>query len=66
VDALFVVGQAENFTHRRLIIELAERSRLPAIYFQTECVELGGLMAYSLDWWTPPCCQRRKSNYIPE
>jgi putative tryptophan/tyrosine transport system substrate-binding protein len=33
-----------------LIVELAERSRLPAIYFNREYVEAGGLMAYAVDF----------------
>jgi putative ABC transport system substrate-binding protein len=31
-DALFVASQAENVTNRRLIVDLAERARLPTIY----------------------------------
>ena len=31
-DAVIVREQNENWTHRQLIIELAERDRLPAIY----------------------------------
>ena len=32
-----------------MIVELAEKNRLPAIYPLREYVEAGGLMAYSLD-----------------
>src|SRR5262245_38934961 len=35
--------------YRRLIVELAEKDRLPAIYPYREYVEAGGLMAYSVD-----------------
>ena len=31
-DSLFVGADAENWGHRRLIVELAEKNRLPAIY----------------------------------
>jgi putative ABC transport system substrate-binding protein len=37
------------FPYRDLIIELIEKSRLPAIYGNREYVEAGGLMAYEGD-----------------
>jgi putative ABC transport system substrate-binding protein len=48
-EALVVVDQTENFTNRRLIVELAAKGRLPAIYPYREHVELGGFMAYTSD-----------------
>jgi putative ABC transport system substrate-binding protein len=48
-DALYVGAEAESWVHRRLIVELAEKNRLPAIYPFREYVEAGGLMAYSVD-----------------
>jgi putative tryptophan/tyrosine transport system substrate-binding protein len=48
-DALVVSDQGENFTYRKLIVELAEKGRLPAIYPYGGFVQDGGLMAYSLD-----------------
>jgi putative tryptophan/tyrosine transport system substrate-binding protein len=48
-DSLYVVGDAESWVYRRLIVELAEKNRLPAIYLFREYVEAGGLMAYSHD-----------------
>ena len=54
-DSLFVGADGESWVHRRLIVELAEKNRLPAIYPYREYVEAGGLMAYSLDFvelWT--------------
>jgi len=44
-----VSDQAENFTYRRLIVELAATSGLPAIYPYREQVEAGELMAYAPD-----------------
>jgi ABC-type uncharacterized transport system substrate-binding protein len=48
-QAVIVGDQAENFTHRRVIVDLATHWRLPAIYPFREFVELGGLMAYATD-----------------
>jgi putative tryptophan/tyrosine transport system substrate-binding protein len=49
LDALIVSAAEESFTKRRVIVELAEQARLPAIYAWPEYVELGGLMAYAAD-----------------
>jgi putative ABC transport system substrate-binding protein len=48
-DGLIVNDQVEHATNRRLIAELAEENRLPAIYAYREQVEAGGLMAYAID-----------------
>jgi putative ABC transport system substrate-binding protein len=39
----------ENLMNRRLIVELAEKNRLPTIYPLREFVEVGGLMSYAVD-----------------
>ncbi len=49
VDSIYVMGAADNYTHRRLIAELADQARLPAIHYYREAVEAGGLMAYAFD-----------------
>jgi putative ABC transport system substrate-binding protein len=46
-EALVVLGDANFFTHRSRLAELAEKNRLPAIYGMTEHTEVGGLMAYA-------------------
>jgi putative ABC transport system substrate-binding protein len=46
VDAVLITDQAEHFTHRRLLVELAETHRLPAMTPWLEIVEIGGLIAY--------------------
>ena len=48
-DALLITAAAENFPHGRLIIELAEKNRLAAIYPFAEYAKLGGLAAYAVD-----------------
>ena len=45
-DGLMVSEGSENTTNRKLIIDLAARHRLPAIYPYREYVELGGLLSY--------------------
>jgi putative tryptophan/tyrosine transport system substrate-binding protein len=45
-DAIGVSDIADLFPQRRLIVELVEKSRLPAIYGYREYVQAGGLMAY--------------------
>jgi len=55
VDSLFMGREGESWVYRRLIVELAEKNRLPAIYPYRDYVEAGGLMAYSVDFvelWT--------------
>src|SRR5437764_14316165 len=48
-DALLLGEAGEFFAHRRLIVELAEKTRLPAIYAFREFIAAGGLMAYAVD-----------------
>ena len=38
------------FAERKWIVELAGKYRLPAIYFQKEFVDEGGLMSYGADF----------------
>jgi putative ABC transport system substrate-binding protein len=44
-----LVSDAENFTNRRLVVELAAKDRLPTIYPYRQYVEAGGLMSYGID-----------------
>ena len=49
-DALFVGESPEHITKRKLIGELAEKYRLPAIYPFRSFVEAGGLRSYGIDF----------------
>ncbi|MCP3459617.1 ABC transporter substrate-binding protein [Bradyrhizobium sp. CCGUVB23] len=48
-DGLLVTDGPQHLAHRDVIVEFAERARLPAIYPYREYVEIGGLMAYAID-----------------
>jgi len=48
-DALLISDEAEHLSNRATIVELAAKGRIPAIYPFREFVEVGGLMAYSID-----------------
>ena len=48
-QALLISAAPENYAQRRLIVDLADQARFPAIYPFRDYVGLGGLMAYSVD-----------------
>ena len=50
VGAIMVGVSRRFFAERKRIVELAGRYRLPAIYFQREFVDDGGLMSYGVDY----------------
>jgi putative ABC transport system substrate-binding protein len=58
---LIVAGSTLSLVHRELIIALAARHRLPAIYFQRAFVTGGGLISYGPD---PVDQFRRAAGYV--
>jgi len=50
VDGLLVGIDAVTQQHRGLIVSLAERRQLPAIYASREYVEAGGLISYGVSY----------------
>jgi hypothetical protein len=48
-DRFMVHDDAENFANHKVIVELAEKNRLPAIYPARIFVDGGGLMSYGMD-----------------
>ena len=50
VDAIMTFTARRFFAERKRIVELAGKYRLPAIYFQKEFVDEGGLMSYGADY----------------
>src|SRR5215472_2171160 len=45
-DAVLVTGEGDQYAHRQLIVDLADKSRLPVMYATGDYVERGGLMGY--------------------
>jgi putative tryptophan/tyrosine transport system substrate-binding protein len=50
VGAIMAMPTRTLFAERKRIVELAATYRLPAIYFQKEFVDEGGLMSYGVDF----------------
>ena len=50
VDAIMTTAGTGFFAERKRVVELAGKHRLPAIYFQKEFVDEGGLMSYGADY----------------
>ena len=50
VNAIMTTATRPFFAERKRIVELARKYRLPAIYFQKEFVDEGGLMSYGADY----------------
>jgi putative ABC transport system substrate-binding protein len=50
VSAIITTASRPFFAERKRIVELAGKNRLPAIYFQSEFVDEGGLMSYGADF----------------
>ena len=50
VKAIMTTSASPFFAERKRIVELAVKYRLPAIYFQKEFVDEGGLMSYGVDY----------------
>jgi putative ABC transport system substrate-binding protein len=48
--AIMTITTRPFFVERKRIVELAGKYRFPAIYFQTEFVDEGGLMSYGVDY----------------
>jgi putative tryptophan/tyrosine transport system substrate-binding protein len=50
VGAIMTIAIRAFFAERKRIVELAGKYRVPAIYFQKEFVDEGGLMSYGVDY----------------
>jgi putative ABC transport system substrate-binding protein len=61
VNAISTTTTRPFFGERKRIVELAAKHRLPAIYFQKEFVDEGGLMSYGTDFSD---LFRRSAHYV--
>jgi len=61
VKAIMTTTTRPFFAERKRIVELAGKHRLPAIYFQKEFVDEGGLMSYGTDFGD---LFRRSAHYV--
>jgi putative ABC transport system substrate-binding protein len=61
VGAIMTTAAGRFFAERRRIVELAVKYRLPAIYYQKEFVDEGGLMFYGADYDEP---YRKAAHYV--
>jgi putative ABC transport system substrate-binding protein len=61
VKAIMTTTTRPFFAERKRIVELAGKYRLPAIYFQKEFVDEGGLMSYGTDFSD---LFRRSAHYV--
>ena len=60
-NAIMMTPGTGFFAERKRIVELAAKHRLPAIYFQKEFVDEGGLMCYGADYAD---LHRRAATYV--
>jgi putative ABC transport system substrate-binding protein len=49
IEALVVQDTAENLVYRKLIVDLVEKAKIPAIYPYRTYAEVGGLITYAVD-----------------
>ncbi|HSE86366.1 MAG TPA: ABC transporter substrate-binding protein [Candidatus Binatia bacterium] len=61
VDAIMTTTARSFFAERKRFVALAAKYRLPAIYFQKEFVDEGGLMSYGADYID---LYRRAAGYV--
>ena len=58
---LIATASASGITQRKLIVSLAARHKLPAVYFHRDHVSIGGLISYGADYTDS---YRRAASYV--
>jgi putative ABC transport system substrate-binding protein len=59
--ALFGAPGVLTFEHRRAVVDLAAKSRIPAMWGHRQFVDAGGLMSYAVNWYDQ---LRRAATYV--
>jgi ABC-type uncharacterized transport system substrate-binding protein len=59
--ALFVAAGVLNFEHRKALVDLAAKSRIPTMWGHRQFVEAGGLMSYAVNFYDQV---RRAATYV--
>jgi putative ABC transport system substrate-binding protein len=60
-DSMYSAENVDNFDNRRLLVDLAARARMPAIFPTREYVESGGLVSYGTNY---EALYRRAAAYV--
>jgi ABC-type uncharacterized transport system substrate-binding protein len=63
IDAFFGAAGILTFEHRTAIVDLAAKSRIPAMWGHRQFVEVGGLMSYAVNFYDQV---RRAASYVDQ
>jgi putative ABC transport system substrate-binding protein len=59
--AIFGAAGVLTFEHRKVLVDLAAKNRLPAMWGHRQFVDAGGLMSYAVNWYDQ---LRRAASYV--
>ena len=62
-DALFGAAGVLTYEHRRTVVDLAAKSRIPTLWGHRQFVDVGGLMSYAVNFYDQ--C-RRAASYVDQ
>ena len=62
-DALFGAAGVLTFEHRKAVVDLAAKSRIPTMWGHRQFVEVGGLMSYAVNFYDQV---RRAATYVDQ
>ena len=62
-NALFVAPGVLTFEHRKTVVDLAAKSRIPTMWGHRQFVDAGGLMSYAVNFYDQ--C-RRAATYVDQ
>jgi putative ABC transport system substrate-binding protein len=62
-DALFGAPGVLTYEHRKTVVDLAAKSRIPTMWGHRQFVDAGGLMSYAVNWYDQ---LRRAATYVDQ